>query len=381
MASGRRDGIPDPIKPWILPGRSHDSRWGDIPEFCDGVNTSILCDNDSADARPHVGHITPTVQFIDPKSDYGFKYLFGTEPRKEFLISLLQNIFKKRLEINDIVYQNTEHLNNSRHARSARFDIRCTSDKGDEFIIEMQQASQTYFKDRADYYTGLVSSHCAKTGNWNYKLPGIHFVGIMGFMLDDSPKKDVFTTSARYDFPVYDVSSHKQIKAFLQLPEFGLEPSELKTDLHRWMYLLKHLGTLKKIPVFSHSQVFKRFLDIADISTLPKNDRDMYKKSLEQKRSEFASLETARERGKAEGKAEGLAEGEAKGLAEGKAKGLAEGKAKGLAEGKAKGLAEGKAKERAIIKRLLVSNTLSVSEISKVLEMDPETVEEINASL
>ena len=107
----------------------------------------------------------------------------------------------------------------------------------------------------------------------------------------------------------------------------------------------------------------------------------MYKKSLEQKRSEFASLETARERGKAEGKAEGLAEGEAKGLAEGKAKGLAEGKAKGLAEGKAKGLAEGKAKERAIIKRLLVSNTLSVSEISKVLEMDPETVEEINASL
>ena len=83
--------------------------------------------------------------------------------------------------------------------------------------------------------------------------------------------------------------------------------------------------------------------------TLFKTSHMMYKKTPEQKRSEFASLETARETGKAEGLAEGLA--------------------------------EGKAKERAIIKRLLASNTLSVSEISKVLDMDPETVEEINASL
>ena len=176
-------------------------------------------------------------------------------------------------------------------------------------------------------------------------------------MLDDSPKKDVFTTSARYDFPVYDVSSHKQIKAFLQLPEFVLEPSELKTDLHRWMYLLKHLGTLKEIPLFSHSQVFKRFLDIADISTLSKSDQDMYKKSLEQKRSEFASLETARENGKAEGKAEGIVQGRAEGIVQGKAEGRAE-----------------------IIRQALASHT-PVSMISKVLGIDLETVQKIEASL
>jgi len=320
------------------------------PNFATGLPPSILCDNNFAGAGPHIGHITPAVEFIDPKSDYGFKYLFGSEPRKEFLISLLQNIFKKRLEINDIVYQNTEHLNNARNARSARFDIRCTSDKGDEFIIEMQRASQRYFKDRANYYTGLVSSHCAKTGNWNYELPGIHFVGIMDFSFEDTCGKDVFTTSARYDFPTYDVSSPKQIKAFLQLPEFKLKQSELKTDLHRWMYLLKHLETLKENPVFSRRPLFKKFLDIADISTLSKNDHMMYKKSLEQQRNEFANLETATEIGKAEGEAIGEAKGEAKGKAE-------------------------------IIKRLLVSKTLSVSQISDALGMDQDAIEKIEASL
>ena len=344
-APGLRDRITDLKTSWLLPGRHYDSGWGQQPLFCGGFSPSISDDPGPSGTGPDVGATGPAIEFIDPRSDVGFKYLFGSEPRKEFLISLLQSIFKNRLEINDIVYRNTEYVNNTHEARSARFDVQCTSDKGDEFIIEMQQAPQTYFKDRANYYTGLVSSHCAKRGNWNYKLPGIHFVGILGFMLDDSPKKDVFTTSARYDFPVYDVSSHKQIKAFLQLPEFGLEPSELKTDLHRWMYLLKHLGTLKKIPVFSHSQVFKRFLDIADISTLSKSDQDMYKKSLEQKRSEFASLETARETGKAEGKAEGRAE------------------------------------ERAeIIRRALASDT-PVSVISKILGIDLETIKEIEASL
>ena len=67
----------------------------------------------------------------------------------------------------------------------------------------------------------------------------------------------------------------------------------------------------------------------------------MYKQTPEQKRSYFASLETARERGKAEGKAEERAE---------------------------------------IIRHALASDT-PVSVISKVLGIDLETIEEIEASL
>ena len=83
--------------------------------------------------------------------------------------------------------------------------------------------------------------------------------------------------------------------------------------------------------------------------TFFKTNRMMYKKTPEQKRSEFASLETARETGKAEGKAEGRA--------------------------------EGRAEERAeIIRRALASDT-PVSVISKILGIDLETIKEIEASL
>ena len=71
----------------------------------------------------------------------------------------------------------------------------------------------------------------------------------------------------------------------------------------------------------------------------------MYKKTPEQKRSYFASLETAREKGRAEGRAIARAEVRAE-----------------------------------IIRHALASNT-PVSVISKVLGIDLETIEEIEASL
>jgi hypothetical protein len=71
--------------------------------------------------------------------------------------------------------------------------------------------------------------------------------------------------------------------------------------------------------------------------TLFKTNHMMYKKTPEQKRSEFASLETAREKGRAEGRAE-------------------------------------------IIRHALASDT-PVSVISKVLGIDLETIKEIEASL
>ena len=45
-------------------------------------------------------------RYISPYTDFGFKYIFGSELNKEYLISFLNALFEGRHNIMDITYQN-----------------------------------------------------------------------------------------------------------------------------------------------------------------------------------------------------------------------------------------------------------------------------------
>ncbi len=47
-------------------------------------------------------------KYIDPLSDFGFKRLFGSNPNKELLIDFLNELFKGRKVIADLVYNKNE---------------------------------------------------------------------------------------------------------------------------------------------------------------------------------------------------------------------------------------------------------------------------------
>ena len=95
----------------------------------------------------------------------------------------------------------------------------------------------------------------------------------------------------------------------------------------------------------------------------------MYKRTPEQKRSYFASLETALEQGRAEGRAIGRAIGRAEGRAESRAESIAE------------GIAEGKAEARAEVIRRALEFDIPLSKISEGFGIDEETVRAIAASI
>ena len=48
-------------------------------------------------------------RFIDPFSDFGFKHLFGNEPNKDILINFLNELFKGKKIITNLIYSPTEH--------------------------------------------------------------------------------------------------------------------------------------------------------------------------------------------------------------------------------------------------------------------------------
>ena len=72
-----------------------------------------------------------TEKYINPHTDFSFKRLFGSEFNKELLISFLNAMFHGEQNVQDVMYINSE-------SRPGFFVVRCGNDKGEKFIVEMQ---------------------------------------------------------------------------------------------------------------------------------------------------------------------------------------------------------------------------------------------------
>ena len=93
---------------------------------------------------------------------------------------------------------------------------------------------------------------------------------------------------------------------------------ECENDFDRWIYVLKNMETIKRLPWAAQNSVFQKLAEIADVSSLTKEERLHYDEALRKYRDTLCVLESAEQRGLKRGREEGLAKGLAKGRAEGR---------------------------------------------------------------
>jgi len=259
-------------------------------------------------------------RYIDPFTDFGFKRLFGEDCNKELLLDFLNELLhKKEGQIVSLTYLKSEQLGRSEEDRKAIFDLYCENEKGEKFIVEMQKTRQTFFKDRALYYSTFPIVSQAIAGDWNYELKAVYTVAILDFVFDED-KND--PNKYRYDVMLTDIETHNifydKLKfVYLEMPKFTKEVHELDTHFDKWLYVLRNLKRLDNIPDKLREKIFEKIFEAAEIAKLSKDEYEQYIFSLKAYRDYKNSMDTARDEGKAEGRAEGLAEGKAEGLAEG----------------------------------------------------------------
>ena len=110
-------------------------------------------------------------RYISLLTDFGFKRIFGTDPNKELLINFLNSLFDGEEVIKDVKYLNSENVGDVYTERKAIFDVYCENEKGEKFIVEMQNAYQTYFKDRSLFYSTFpIREQAPKGSDWNFCL-------------------------------------------------------------------------------------------------------------------------------------------------------------------------------------------------------------------
>ena len=109
-------------------------------------------------------------RFINPFTDFGFKFLFGREVEKELLIDFLNDLLVGEHVITDIQFLNSEQQPEVKTERGLIYDIYCVTDTGERIIVEMQNREQPYFKDRALFYLlgPLRSRRKGEFGTFNW---------------------------------------------------------------------------------------------------------------------------------------------------------------------------------------------------------------------
>ncbi len=247
-------------------------------------------------------------KYINPFTDYGFKRLFGEEPNKDLLLDFLNQLLKdEEGEIKEISYLPNENLPISIGDRRAIFDLYCTNEKGEKFIVEIQKAEQKYFKDRTVYYSTFPIQEQAEKGkDWNFRLKHVYTIGILDFVFDEDKE---YPNKFRYDVKLLDIDTKKVFYdkltyIYLAMPKFKKTENELETKFDKWLYVLKNLDRLERIPSKLKEKIFLRLFEIAEISKLNRDEYKQYEQSLNAYRDIKNSIETAEEKGRKKEKIE-----------------------------------------------------------------------------
>ncbi len=214
-------------------------------------------------------------KYVNPFTDYGFKKLFGEELNKDLLLDFLNELLKEEQgHIKSLTYIKSEKLGATAVDRKAIFDLYCENDKGEKFIVELQKTKQKFFKDRTVYYSTFPIREQAKKADWDFELKAVYTIAILDFEFDED-KKD--KKKFRYDVKLQDIETNKVFYdkltfIYLEMPKFTKTIDELETRFDKWLYIIKNLNKLDRIPDKLRESIFEKVFATAEIAKFTKTD-------------------------------------------------------------------------------------------------------------
>ena len=180
-------------------------------------------------------------KFLDPKNDYAFRKIFGTEKNKDILIHFLNDMLTLREgnPIEDVTFLKTVQDPEIAARKTSIVDILCKDTKGNLFIVEMQVAKTRGFEKRAQYYAAKAYISQMRVKEEYYNLKEVIFLAIADFVM--FPEKSAYKS----DHVILDKETNEQdLKdfsfTFVELPKFDTSIENLHTMTERWCYFFKH---------------------------------------------------------------------------------------------------------------------------------------------
>ena len=100
---------------------------------------------------------------------------------------------------------------------------------------------------------------------------------------------------------------------YLQLPYFEKSAEACENNFDRWIYLLKHMETIVKLPWPEKNPVFQRLAEISDLGSLSREERMKYDEAIRKYRDTLCVMQSQLDEGIQIGRDQGIQIGIEKG--------------------------------------------------------------------
>ncbi|MGL4762866.1 MAG: Rpn family recombination-promoting nuclease/putative transposase [Sarcina sp.] len=210
---------------------------------------------------------------LDPKTDFIFKKIFGSESNKNILISFLNATLKSKDEIKDVILENTDIEKKFVEDKFSRLDIKATTNKGERINIEIQLRNEKNMIKRTLYYWSKIYED-QLTEKKNYSiLNRTVCINILDF---DYLENNKFHSM----FRLKDVDTDKELNDimeihFIEIPKLRDESNE-KGMLAAWVEFLKNPESEKVRTLENDIKVIRDAKDELVKISADKKQRAMY---------------------------------------------------------------------------------------------------------
>jgi predicted transposase/invertase (TIGR01784 family) len=246
--------------------------------------------------------------FADPKTDFVFKRIFGSEARKPLLIALLNNLLE--LE-GDRRILDVQHLTGEQHVDVAELklsivDVKCTDATGRRFVVEMQVLKVEGFEKRVVYNASKAYVMQLRNAEEYPALCDVVGVTICNFNLwPEKNEQGGFKVPMLSRWRMQEQHSGErglsQVQyAFLELPKYGAGDVP-DTLIEKWAYFFRETKNLDVVPPSLSEGPFRDALEVARTTSFSAEEWEAYERAKMAEQDARGALTVALQEGELKG--------------------------------------------------------------------------------
>jgi predicted transposase/invertase (TIGR01784 family) len=226
------------------------------------------------------------MRFLDVKTDYAFKKVFGSVESKDKLISFLNAIIysEQIIKIKDLTIVDPYNIPMLKGMKDTFVDVKAILDDDTKVIIEMQVLHHESFEKRVLYNMAKNYSTQLNKSEEYHLLNPVIALSIVDFIMFEDSKKTItnFKLLEKDDFISY---SDDIELIFVELPKFNKTINQLQNIKDEWIYFIKNADSLEYVPNGLNNTI-QEALNIVNEANLSE-----YELEAQHKRKEFISIQ------------------------------------------------------------------------------------------
>ena len=187
--------------------------------------------------------------FINPKTDFAFKKIFGSTDSKDILISFLNALlYEGQPIIEDLEIIDPYSASRVRGLKDTYLDVKAQITGNKTVIIEMQVLNVAAFDKRVLYNAAKAYSTQLKSGEGYSKLNPVIALTITDFEMFENQEEVISHFVFKEKRKLSDYPNNELEMVFVELPKFHKELGELETLTEKWISFMKNTSNLETVP-------------------------------------------------------------------------------------------------------------------------------------